>query len=360
MASDAPATHTPMPQVILGNGNRRFSGVTSTLLQVLPHQMESMEIAVLGSAQMPSSVRTLSFFGALRLLRRAAMDRKPVVFHARRNIEMVQALLLRRLGASTLKIAFTSTAQRYHSRFTRYLMRQMDSLISTCSAAESYLDPPPDQLIPHGIDTSRFHPRPKGEPPHREALGTALQIGIFGRVRHQKGIDVLIEAAIPVLLERPNWGVLVVGEIKPEDAGYVDELKRRISETGLSERINFAGLQPFSTLPGFFRHSDIVPALSRNEGYGLTVLEAMSSGCAVIASTASAWPDIITHGENGLLVPIADVEATRDSLIQLVDHEEARIAMRSKARSQVLAQYRVEDEARALCRWYQALIREVQ
>ena len=97
------------------------------------------------------------FFSALRLLRRAAMDRKPVVFHARRNIEMVQALLLRCLGASTLKIAFTSTAQRYHSRFTRYLMRQMDSVISTCSAAASYLDPPPDQLIPHGIDTARFH-----------------------------------------------------------------------------------------------------------------------------------------------------------------------------------------------------------
>jgi mannosyltransferase len=229
MASDAPATHTPVPQVILGNGNRRFSGVTSTLLQVLPHQMESMEIAVLGSAHMPSPVRTLNFFSALRLLRRAAMDRKPVVFHARRNIEMVQALLLRCLGASTLKIAFTSTAQRYHSRFTRYLMRQMDSVISTCSAAASYLDPPPDQLIPHGIDTARFHPRPNGEAPNRKALATAHQIGIFGRVRHQKGIDVLIEAAIPVLVERPDWGILVVGEIKPEDTSYVDELKRRIN-----------------------------------------------------------------------------------------------------------------------------------
>ena len=290
MASDAPETQTSVPQVILGNGNRRFSGVTSTLLQVLPHQTESMEIAVLGSAHMPSSVRTLSFLSALRLLRRAAMNRKPVVFHARRNIEMVQALLLRCLGASTLKITFTSTAQRYHSRFTRYLMRQMDSVISTCSAAASYLEPPPDQMIPHGIDTARFHPRPKGEPPRREALATAHQIGIFGRVRHQKGIDVLIEAAIPILLERPDWGILVVGEIKPEDASYVDELKRRINEAGLTMRINFAGLQPFSTLPGFFRHSDVVAALSRNEGYGLTVLEAMSSSCAVIASTAGAWP----------------------------------------------------------------------
>ena len=74
-------------------------------------------------------------------------------------------------------------------------------------------------------------------------------------MRHQKGIDVLIEAAIPILLERPDWGILVVGEIKPEDASYVDELKRRINEAGLTERINFTGLQPFSTLPGILRHS---------------------------------------------------------------------------------------------------------
>ena len=130
-----------VPQVILGNGNRRFSGVTSTLLQVLPHQTESMEIAVLGSAYAEFGPDA-QFFQRASSLRRAAMDRKPVVFHARRNIEMVQALLLRCLGASTLKIAFTSTAQRYHSRFTRYLMRQMDSVISTCSAAASYLDLP--------------------------------------------------------------------------------------------------------------------------------------------------------------------------------------------------------------------------
>ena len=51
---------------------------------------ESMEIAVLGRAHMPSSVRTLSF-SARCVFAPRAVDRKPVVFHARRNIEMVQA-----------------------------------------------------------------------------------------------------------------------------------------------------------------------------------------------------------------------------------------------------------------------------
>ncbi len=55
----------------------------------------------------------------------------------------------------------------------------------------------------------------------------------------------------------------------------------------------------------------IVTALSRNEGYGLTVLEAMSSAKAVIASRAGAWPDILSPEEDGLLVDIGDVPSTR-------------------------------------------------
>ena len=153
-------------------------------------------------------------------------------------------------------------------------------------------------------------------------------------MRHQKGIDVLIEAAIPILLERPDWGILVVGEIKPEDTSYVDELKRRINEAGLTTN-QFQDYNLFQRCPDSSAFGYCCSP-SRNEGYGLTVLEAMSSNCAVIASTAGAWPDIITHGENGLLVPIADVEATRASLIHLVDHEEARIAMGSEARSRRL------------------------
>ena len=147
---------------------------------------------------------------------------------------------------------------------------------------------------------------------------TDYQICMFGRVRHQKGVDILIEAAMPLLKLHSDWGVLIVGEIKSEDVAFVENLKDQLAREGLDERVRFTGLQPFETLPAYFRHADIVAALSRNEGYGLTVLEAMSSGTAVVASRAGAWPDIVRHGQDGLLVPIGDVDATRAALAQLM------------------------------------------
>ena len=348
-------THPALPNVILGNGNRRFSGVTSTLLQVLPHQVSRTHVFILGAAHMPADAQTVSFFGALKLLRRAAAASHPVVFHARRNIEMVQALLLKSLGAKTLRILFTSTAQRRHSRFTRWLMAQMHCVISTCTAAASYLTVPPYQLIPHGIDTKRFVPRDPGLPPKRHVFAATHQICILGRVRHQKGVDILIEAAIPLLKTQPEWGILVVGEIKKEDAVFVQRLKDELDREGLLGRVKFTGLQPFATLPAYFRHADIVTALSRNEGYGLTVLEAMGSGTAVLASMAGAWPDIVQHEQNGLLVPIDDVEATRTALSALMLDPELRARLAKAARSDVMAKFDVRHEAQTLCALYERI-----
>lgn len=348
-------TPQAFPDVVLGNGNRRFSGVTSTLLQVLPHQMTRMNLMILGAAHMPENAQSLTFLQALALLRQAAAANHPVVFHARRNIEMVQALALRTLGANTLSVLFTSTAQRHHSRFTRWLMSKMDRIISTCGAAASYLAEPPDQLIPHGIDTHRFVPRSPDTPPKREALPTDYQICMFGRVRHQKGVDILIEAAMPLLKLHSDWGVLIVGEIKSEDVAFVENLKDQLAREGLDERVRFTGLQPFETLPAYFRHADIVAALSRNEGYGLTVLEAMSSGTAVVASRAGAWPDIVRHGQDGLLVPIGDVDATRAALAQLMAESTLREQLAASARSRVLARFDVQQEAQLLCEAYEQM-----
>ncbi|HIC43700.1 MAG TPA: glycosyltransferase family 1 protein, partial [Sulfurimonas sp.] len=123
------------PDLILGNSSRRFSGVTSTLLQVLPHQQQACELAVLGSHHLPKGTPVIGFLEAVFMLRRLSGNDSNVIFHARRNDEMIQALVLKLFSGNKLKIVFTSTAQRHHSRFTRWLIRKMDGVISTCDAA---------------------------------------------------------------------------------------------------------------------------------------------------------------------------------------------------------------------------------
>src|SRR6056297_2862303 len=105
-------------EVILGNSNPRFSGVTSTMLQVLPEQMKRMEVAVMGGHNLPPEAPVVDFWDVVRLARHPLPDGRTRVFHARRNDEMIQALILKHLFGADLRIVFTSTAQRHHTGFT--------------------------------------------------------------------------------------------------------------------------------------------------------------------------------------------------------------------------------------------------
>jgi mannosyltransferase len=341
------------PELILGNSNSRFSGVTSTMLQVLPEQRRHLDLAVMGPHNLPEDVPVVTFREVARLARRPLADGRSRIFHARRNDEMIQALLLRRVFGARLRIVFTSTAQRHHTWLTRALMARMDGVISTCEAAASYLTSPPDRIIPHGVDTDLYHPAED-----RAAAWSALGlpgrygIGIFGRVRAQKGVDILIDAVLPLLERHPDFTVIVVGETTRKHRDFIDTERAKVIRAGLADRIVFFGRQPFERIPTLFRAMSIVAALSRNEGFGLTVPEAMASGVAVLASEAGAWPEIVEEGRDGRIVPVGDVGATRAALDAMMANPDELAAMGARGREKVERDFTVEREARALVDYY--------
>lgn len=340
-------------ELILGNSNPRFSGVTSTMLQVLNVQKELIPLVVLGRHHLPAGVRVVGFWQAARLYWRPLRDGRWRIFHARRNNEMIQALLLRYVFRAKIKIVFTSTAQRHKTWITRWLMRHMDGLLSTCTAAARYMPEPPDLLIPHGIDHQLYYPADDRAAVWRQlALPGRYGIGIFGRVRHQKGVDLLVDAAIIVLPRYPEFVVVVVGEITADQQEFVRSQKEKLREVGLEDRVVFTGELPFEQVPVYFRAMSVITALSRNEGFGLTVLEAMSSGIPVIATEAGAWPDIVDNGNDGFLIPTDDVRALAARLATLMDDEAQRYRMGNKGREKVLANYTIEREAKTLLDYY--------
>jgi len=344
-------------EVILGNSNSRFSGVTSTMLQVLPEQRKRIEIAVMGEHNLPSDVPVVDFWDVVRIARRPLPDGRTRVFHARRNDEMIQALLLRDVFGADLRIVFTSTAQRHHTRFTNWLMRRMDGLLSTCRAAADFMQRPPDRIIPHGVDTSLYSPaQDRALAWGRLGLPGRYGIGIFGRVRAQKGVDVLIEAALPLLDRHPDATIVVVGEITSRHEAFVSDLRARIDHAGHGDRVVFLGKQPFERVPELFRAMSLVAALSRNEGFGLTVPEAMSSGVAVLASEAGAWPEIVEDGVDGWIVPCGDVEATRTRLADAMGALEKLTTMGARGRARIERSYTVEREARELVEYYRSIM----
>lgn len=326
------------------------------MLHTLPGIRDEISLAVLGNHHLPKDVPSLSWREFVKLCREPLPGGRPHIFHARRNDEMIQALVAKRLFGAKIKIVFTSTAQRHHTWITKALIKRMDGLLTTCSAAASYLERTPDRTIPHGIDLATYAPpSSKNEEWKKLNLPGGYGIGIFGRVRPQKGTDLLIDAALPLLKKYPEPTVVIVGETTPKHREYQKSLEEKVAAAGLGERVVFLGKRPGEELPGLFRAMSVVAALSRNEGFGLTVLEAMASGCAVLASRAGAWEDIVREGVHGHLVPCDDLPAVQEALDKLLAKPAQFSSMGEAGRKHVETHYSVERESAALADYYRHL-----
>jgi len=342
--SDAPRS-APLPiddvEVIAPNLKRRLSGVTSTIVQLVPEQARSLHIATLGPG-LPGGLARIGFRDLPALWRRPR-GRPFRIWHARRNNEMVAGLILRDLLRSPLRVVFTSAGQRRHTRFTRWLLRRMDAVIATSAISGAFLDVP-YTVVRHGIDAEQFHPPSS---PGGDFADTGLPgryaIGCFGRVRHQKGTDLFVDAMIELLPRFPDWTAVVAGRVTAENADFAADLQRRIAEAGLTDRIVFLGEVP--NIKTWFRRLTLFVAPSRNEGFGLTPLEAMACGVACVTSDAGAYAEMIQPDVTGHMVRAGDGVALRRAIeAYLSDVPRARAHGRVAA-EMVRTSFRLADEA---------------
>ena len=285
-------------EIIAPHFKRRLSGVTSTIIQLVPHQSAAgAKIATLGPG-LPSSLPRMRY-RELAGLWRALPAGRPRIWHARRNIEMLAGIVLRDLLRTKLKLLFTSASQRHHTRYSRWLISKMDHVVATNAKTGSYLQVP-YTVVMHGIDTARFHPPETVRRP-------PLRIGCAGRIRHQKGTDLFVDALIALLPRYPGWEGEAIGRVTAGHEGFADELRRKIAAAGLSDRLRLA--DETAQVDLWYRGIDLYMAPSRSEGFGLTPLEAMASGVPAIAGDVGAYPELIVSGETGAVVPTGNLAA---------------------------------------------------
>ncbi|MCL6707060.1 glycosyltransferase family 4 protein [Pseudomonas sp. R2.Fl] len=335
--------------VVAPHFKRRLSGVTSTVVQLIPEQERlGLGIVTLGPG-LPDDLPKMRWRQLPALWRRPANGRVRV-WHARRNNEMLVGVILRDLLRMPLKLLFTSAAQRRHSRYTRWLIRRMDAVVATSARSGSFLQVP-HTVIMHGIDTARFHPPADGSDRMAGAglLGRHL-VGCFGRVRHQKGTDLFVRAMIELLPRHPDWTAIVSGRVTAEHQGFADRLKADIAAAGLDERIVFLG--EVDDIKPWYRRLSLYVAPSRNEGFGLTPLEAMASGTAVVASDAGAYAEMIAPGTTGAVAPAGDYEALRDAIEPYLADPEKAARAGEAALADVRTRFALEREARSLVHIY--------
>lgn len=291
--------------VIAPNFKRRLSGVTSTIVQLVPLQSRDLAIVTLGPG-LPDTLPRMRAWSLAGLWSRP--KRHDVrIWHARRNVEMIAGIVLRDVLRMPMRLVFTSAAQRDHKALTKWLIRRMDAVIATSGRSASFLKVPAT-VVMHGIDTERFHPPRDAEDDFAAAgLPGKFAIGCFGRIRHQKGTDLFVEAMIRLLPLFPDWTAVITGRVTGGNEAFAKALKDRIAAAGLGDRIVFLGEVP--DIRVWYRRLTLYVAPSRNEGFGLTPLEAMASATAVVASDAGAYAEMIEEGTTGAVVPAGDLDA---------------------------------------------------
>lgn len=139
-----------------------------------------------------------------------------------------------------------------------------------------------------------------------------------GRLEHQKGFDMLIEAWAPLAASHPDWRLDIYGEGKLEK-----DLQQRIDTAGIGDRVRLRGIT--TEMERVLSEASIYAMSSRFEGLPMILLEAMSKGVPPVSFDCPEGPrQLIDDGRTGRLVPLADVPALTAALAALMDDRDLR------------------------------------
>ncbi len=342
------------PEVIVFNLKKRYTGVSATVNALVPLQLGQWRLAYCGTPQ-SNGVPGMTLKEAIRLSRKPPAGRAFRIWHVRRDHEMMAGLWARDVLRLPIKLVFTSAAQHRHGWFPRWLIARMDAVISTTPLAASFV-PNTTAVVPHGIDLSRFSaPADKLTAWADSGLPGKYGIGVFGRVRPDKGSDVFVDAMIAALPHLPDATAVIAGLAQPQHQAYQQELQARIDAAGLTDRIVFLGEVPSGEVHRWYQRCLLCVACPRYEPFGLTPFEAAATGCAVVCSRTGAFEQLVQPGVNGQLVDTGDAVGLAAAVRQVMQDPLAARAMGEAARQRVTAHFSLAQEAAGIGRVYAQL-----
>lgn len=193
------------------------------------------------------------------------------------------------------------------------------------------------EIVPNGVDTSRFNPIPRDEELASQ-LGVAGKsvIGYVGSVLDYEGIELILEAAEVLNRTREDFHVLIVG-----DGAELERFQNHVQERELEHVVTFTGRVPHEEVERYYSLVDITPfprlPLPVCEMVSpLKPFEAMAMGKAVIASDVAALKEIVTPGVNGYLHEKGSTESLIEQLMRLLDDPERTRQIGIQAREWVV------------------------
>jgi glycosyltransferase involved in cell wall biosynthesis len=194
------------------------------------------------------------------------------------------------------------------------------------------LDPRKVHTVHNAVDADHFDPgrTPASRPSIREQFGipaAAPLIGIAARMNPWKGQIELIGAASLLRDTFPDLHVMILGANVPAMRA---DLEQRARAGGVAERVHFGGFQ--KDVRPFLQEFDLFVHPSYGEPFGLSIVEAMAMRKPVVACNSGGVPEIITDGQDGLLVEERSPQAVAAAITTLLNDRELCRQMGERAR----------------------------
>lgn len=179
-------------------------------------------------------------------------------------------------------------------------------------------------VIYNGIDLEPFHDPPSILRQNMNWCGRPI-VGAIGRLAPQKGLHFLLQAAPAVLHDDPNTLFVFVGDGPERNA-----LEAEVRRLRIQDSVCFLGVR--EDIPELLSAMDIVAMPSLSEGLPMTLLEAMASHKAVVATRVGAIPQVIRERVNGIMLNPGDVRGLAAGLCELLNCDELRQTLGQNAR----------------------------
>jgi glycosyltransferase involved in cell wall biosynthesis len=253
----------------------------------------------------PAGFRAGLFWTLARWFRRQRID----VVHTHDNRPLIYGAAAARL-ARVGRVIHTQHGQslrlsRRQTRLVNFMAGLTDRFVCVSNdsarlAVEQGVNPCKVGMVWNGIDTKRFRFAPNAGGP----------VVTVGRLQPEKDHDTLIRAAALAARRDTAFRLEIAG-----DGPCLPRLREVTAELGLEQTVRFLG--QVGDVPALLRRSGLFVLPSVSEGVSLTLLEAMASGVAIVATSVGGNPEVVVDGETGLLVPPRDPAALADAFLRL-------------------------------------------
>lgn len=174
-----------------------------------------------------------------------------------------------------------------------------------------------------------------------------LCLGIIGNIQPRKGHQDLMTAMTSVVRRFPHTRLIVVGDSL---GTHGQQIRLQSESLGLSDHVHFVGHR--DDVPAIMNLLDLCVVPSREEPFGLTAAESLAAGTPVVAANVGGLPEIVRHGETGLLVPARSPRRLASAICELLESVQMRRDFGAQGRADIAVRFSPERYVDRLAQVY--------